>query len=91
MKLQRQELSYATSNWHGIHFKSSQLPKLGRPALSALLNQRVDLSPELALRLEKTFGVSMGTLMRMQNSYDIAKARACAGEIKVLPFNALVL
>ena len=46
-----------------------------RPALSALLNEHVDLSSEMAVRIEKAFGVSMDTLMRMQNSYDIAKAR----------------
>ena len=54
-----------------------------RPALSALLNEHVALSPEMALRLEKAFGVSMDTLMRMQNSYDIAKARKGAKAIKV--------
>lgn len=46
-----------------------------RPALSALPNERAQLSPEMALRIEKAFGVSMDTLMRMQNSYDIAQAR----------------
>lgn len=54
-----------------------------RPALSALLNERAHLSPEMALRIEKAFGVSMETLMRMQNSYDIAQARKRAGDIKV--------
>lgn len=54
-----------------------------RPALSALLNERAHLSPEMALRIEKAFGVSMETLMRMQNSYDIAQARKREGEIKV--------
>ncbi|HWJ87621.1 MAG TPA: HigA family addiction module antitoxin [Pelagibacterium sp.] len=54
-----------------------------RPALSALLNERAHLSPDMALRIEKAFGVSMETLMRMQNSYDIAQARKRAGEIKV--------
>jgi addiction module HigA family antidote len=54
-----------------------------RPALSALLNERGDLSPEMALRLEKAFGVSMYVLMRMQNSYDIAKARKGEKAIKV--------
>ncbi len=57
-----------------------------RPALSALLNQRADLSPEMALRIEKAFEVSMDTLMRMQNSYDIARARKREGEIKVERF-----
>src|SRR3982074_2587756 len=54
-----------------------------RPALSALLNERAALSPEMELRIEKAFGVSMDTLMRMQNSYDIAQARRRAGKIKV--------
>ena len=57
-----------------------------RPALSALLNERAHLSSEMALRIEKAFGVSMDTLMRMQNSFDIAQARKREGEIKVAPF-----
>ena len=57
-----------------------------RAALSAVLNERARLSPEMALRIEKAFGVSMDTLMRMQNSYDIAQARKRAGEIKVALF-----
>jgi addiction module HigA family antidote len=59
-----------------------------RPALSALLNERAALSSEMALRIEKAFGVSMDTLMRMQNSYDIAQARRRAGKIKVARFVA---
>ena len=57
-----------------------------RPALSALLNERVHLSPEMALRIEKAFGVSMDTLMRMQNSYDIAQTRKREGDINLVPF-----
>jgi len=57
-----------------------------RPALSALLNERSHLSSEMALRIEKAFGVSMDTLMRMQNSFDIAQARKREGEINVAPF-----
>ena len=57
-----------------------------RPALSALLNERAALSSEMALRIEKAFGVSMDTLMRMQNSYDIAQTRRRAGQIKVARF-----
>lgn len=60
-----------------------------RPALSALLNERAHLSPDMALRIEKAFGVSMETLMRMQNSYDIAQARARADEIKVERYTGL--
>lgn len=57
-----------------------------RAALSAVLNERAHLSPDMALRIEKAFDVAMDTLMRMQNSYDIAQARKREGEIKVAPF-----
>lgn len=57
-----------------------------RPALSAFLNERSNLSPEMALRIEKAFGVSMDTLMRMQNSWDIAEARKRETEIDVPPY-----
>ena len=59
-----------------------------RPALSALLNERSSLSPDMALRIEKAFGVSLDTLMRMQNSYDISQARKWESEIRVVPFVA---
>ena len=49
--------------------------QVSRPALSNLLNARADLSGEMALRIEKAFGVTMDTLMRMQSAYDIAKTR----------------
>jgi addiction module HigA family antidote len=54
-----------------------------RPALSTFLHGHSSLSPEMALRIEKAFGVSMDTLMRMQNNYDIAQARSREGEINV--------
>jgi antitoxin HigA-1 len=54
---------------------------VGRPALSAVLNERASLSPEMALPLEKAFGVSMDLLLKMQLQFDIAHVRkaACAG------------
>lgn len=56
---------------------------VSRPALSSLLNGKADLSGEMALRLEKAFGVKMDTLMRMQNAYDIAQIRKRAPRIDV--------
>ena len=49
--------------------------QVSRPALSSLLNGKADLSGDMALRIEKAFGVKMDTLMRMQSAYDIARAR----------------
>ena len=49
--------------------------QVSRPALSSLLNGKASLSGDMALRIEKAFGVKMDTLMRMQASYDIAQTR----------------
>lgn len=67
--------------------RAAQLLGVTRAALSALLNERSHLSPEMALRIEKAFGVSMDTLMRMQNSFDIAQARKREGDIHVARFD----
>jgi len=55
---------------------------------SALLNCHSGLSPDMALRLEKAFGVRMDALPRMQTVYDIAQARKCAPMINVRRFEA---
>ena len=60
------------------------------PGLSALLDERARLSSEMALRIEKVFGVSMDTLLRMQTSYDIARTREREGDIKLVPFKKQV-
>jgi len=49
-----------------------------RQALSNLVNEKAALTADMALRLEKAFGVSMALLMRMQLAYDVAQARASA-------------
>jgi addiction module HigA family antidote len=57
--------------------------QVSRPALSSLLNGRAELSGEMALRIEKAFGVKMDTLMRMQSAYEIAQTRKREKEIRV--------
>jgi addiction module HigA family antidote len=68
--------------------RAAEVLGVTRATLSTLLNERAHLSPEMAVRIEKAFGVSMDTLMRMQNSFDIAQARARADLIDVAPFDA---
>src|SRR5580692_4216014 len=60
---------------------------VSRPALSNLLNGSADLSGDMALRIEKAFGVNMDTLMRMQASYEIARTRKRENEIRVRRFH----
>ena len=59
-----------------------------RAALSALLNERASLSADMAIRIEKAFGVSMETLLRMQMSFDIARAHEREDEIDVERYRA---
>ena len=54
-----------------------------RATLSDLLNGKAALSPEMALRVEKAFGVGMDMLLRMQAWYDASRMRARADEISV--------
>ena len=57
--------------------------EVSRPALSSLLNGKASLSGDMALRIEKAFGVRMETLMRMQSSFDIAETRKREGQIRL--------
>ena len=64
--------------------------QVSRPALSSLLNSKAGLSGEMALSIEKAFGVKMETLMRMQSAFDIAKIRSREKEIRVRRFHGSV-
>jgi addiction module HigA family antidote len=64
--------------------------QVSRPALSSLLNGSAGLSGEMALRIEKAFGVKMDTLMRMQSAWDIAQTRKREKEIPVRRFHPRV-
>ena len=59
---------------------------VSRPALSAFLNGRASLSPEMAIRIEKAFGPKMDHLLRMQCAFDIAQAKRRADAIDVAPY-----
>lgn len=80
----REEQDHRASRLVG--YSCCRSSRVTRAALSALVNERADLSPEMAIRIEKAFGVAMETLMRMQNSFDIAEAREKATAINVAPY-----
>jgi addiction module HigA family antidote len=62
---------------------AAKILRVSRPTLSSLLNAKASLSGDMALRFEKAFGIDMDTLMRMQNSYDIARTRSREKKIRV--------
>jgi addiction module HigA family antidote len=60
-----------------------------RQALSNLVNEKAALTADMALRLEKAFGVNMELMLRMQLAYDVAQTRARERTIKVRRYKAV--
>lgn len=63
--------------------KAAELIGVGRPALSNLLNGNAALSPDMALRLEKAFGVKRDVLLQKQAAYEEAQTRQRENEVAV--------
>jgi len=68
--------------------RAAEILGVRRATLSGLLNEKAGLTPELALRLEKAFGLSMDTLLRMQAWHDASCMREKADLIDVKPFQS---
>jgi antitoxin HigA-1 len=67
--------------------RAAELLGVRRATLSDLVNEKASLSAEMALRIEKAFGVNLDTLLRMQAWYDGYTMRQRAGEIEVRRFD----
>ena len=59
-----------------------------RGILSDVITGEASLSAEMALRIEKAFGVKMETLLNMQAWYDAYTMRRREGEIDVKPYKS---
>ena len=62
---------------------ASEILSVSRQAVSLLVNERTNLSSEMALRIEKAFGPKMEHLMRMQLAFALAQQREAEASIKV--------
>lgn len=58
---------------------------VARPPFSNLMNGKASLSPEMAIRFEKAFGVSAKTLLNMQAAFSLATTDADAIDVERLP------
>jgi addiction module HigA family antidote len=56
---------------------------VARHTLSRVINGQSAVSPEMALRLEKAFGGTADSWLRMQAAYDLSSVRARADQIHV--------
>ncbi len=63
--------------------QAAEILGVRRATLSDLLNGKAALSPDMALRIEMAFDLSMEMLLRMQAWYDAAMMRARADEVDV--------
>ena len=63
--------------------QAARLLGVDKSTLSKLMNEKSALSAEMALRIEKVFGVKMDTLMRMQTRYDTWHIRQKENELKL--------
>jgi len=61
---------------------------VSRNTLSMLLNGRLGISPEMAIRLSKGFGGSPESWLRQQMEYDLWQARQHKDRITVQRFEA---
>lgn len=59
---------------------------IGRPALSNFLNGRSALSPDMAIRLERAFGVDQTLLLELQAAHDRHGRRGCGRDLAVRAF-----
>ena len=66
--------------------RAAEILGVRRATLSDLINGKAAMSPEMALRIEKAFGVSMDTLLRMQAWFDTCAMRERADQITVERF-----
>ncbi len=56
---------------------------VSRKTLSAILNGRAGISPEMAIRLAKAFGTSPESWLNQQMQYDLWQAEQTIGDIEV--------
>ena len=66
--------------------KTAEILGVRRATLSDLLHGKSALSPEMAIRIEKAFGLNMDLLLRMQAWHDATAMRARSHEFNVQPY-----
>lgn len=61
---------------------------VSRKTLSAILNGRAGISPEMAIRLSKAFGTTAESWLNQQMQYDLWQAQQNIGNLKIKPLSS---
>ena len=64
----------------------ANLLQVSRQAISNLMNEKADVSPEMALRISMAFGGSPDIWLRLQAKYDLEKATKRISHFKLTPY-----
>jgi len=77
-------------NAHELTIKdTAKMLGVSRQALSNVLNEKADLSPEMALRIAKVFGGTPEIWLRLQAKYDLEIAAKKISHFKLTPYQHL--
>jgi antitoxin HigA-1 len=63
--------------------------KISRPTLSKLLNGRIGISPEMAIRISEVFKTSAEFWVNLQAAYDLHNAEKLRKKLKLKPTEKL--
>ena len=74
-------------NSYGLTIKeAAELLGISRQALSNVINEKSDISPEMALRIAKVFGGTPDIWMRLQTKHDLEIAAKKISHFKLIPY-----
>jgi addiction module HigA family antidote len=60
--------------------------KVSRQAVSSIINEKADISPEMALRIATVFGGTPDIWLRLQAKYDLTIAAKKINNFKLMPY-----
>jgi len=71
--------------------KIARMLKVSRQAFSNIINQKADVSPEMALRIAIVFGGSPDIWLRLQSKYDLEIAASKISHFNLMPYQRPII
>lgn len=65
----------------------AEMLQVSRQAVSIIINERADISPEMALRIATVFGGTANLWLQLQSKYDLDMAAQKIKLLKLTPYN----
>ena len=66
--------------------KVARMLQVSRQAISNIINEKADISPEMALRIARVFGGTPDIWLRLQAKYDLEIAEKKISHFKLIPY-----